>query len=92
MSTLTLVLDQPWRLAAACRKVDPNVFFPDSHDKKKMEQAKAICRVCPVRKQCLDFAIDNCVDHGIWGGESERARVRMRRAGIPERSHRKVIT
>ena len=36
--------------------------------------------MCPVQAACLDYAIDNHVDHGVWGGKSERERRRIARA------------
>jgi WhiB family redox-sensing transcriptional regulator len=36
--------------------------------------------VCPVRADCLDYALRNGEYNGVWGGESERSRRRMRRA------------
>jgi Transcription factor WhiB len=59
-----------WRLAAACRSADPELFFPLSGSGQALEQiaeAKAICAGCPVRRQCLEFALgtalaDACLD------------------------------
>lgn len=67
-----------------CRDLDPDVFFPV--DGNQMEEIKAICDGCPVRPQCLDHALRFERD-GVWGGTSERQRVRMRRAaGITVRN------
>lgn len=87
MSTLTIVLDQPWRLAAACRETHPKLFFPETKAtmKKDQDKAKTICRTCPVQKQCLQFAMDNGIIHGIWGGKSERQRKIMRGEMLRER-------
>lgn len=43
-------------------------------------EAKAICRGCPVRRECLAYALANREPFGIWGGCSERERRRLRRA------------
>jgi WhiB family transcriptional regulator, redox-sensing transcriptional regulator len=62
-----------WRLAAACRSADPELFFPLSGSGKALEQiaeAKVICAGCPVRRQCLEFAL-RTRPHGIWGGLTE---------------------
>ena len=70
-----------WRSAAACRSADPELFFPLSESGKALEQiaeAKAICADCPVRRQCLEFALRTRPD-GIWGGLTERERQRGRR-------------
>ena len=58
-----------------CRDSAPEVFFP--HDGAGVALAQQICRGCPVRAECLEFAIDNRIADGVWGGRSERARRRM---------------
>ena len=71
-----------WRSAAACRPADPEMFFPLSEFGKAREQiaeAKAICAGCPVRRQCLQFALRTRQTHGIWGGLTELERRQGRR-------------
>lgn len=68
-----------WRRRAACRTEDVNVFFIDQGDMDTLKQAKALCARCPVRRQCLDFAIENNERHGIWGGLSRKDRNRIRK-------------
>jgi WhiB family redox-sensing transcriptional regulator len=51
------------------------VFFPD--DGAGAETARRICKACPVNDACLDYALVNRIDHGVWGCTSERARRRM---------------
>lgn len=66
-----------WRSAAACRSADPELFFPVSDFGPSLVQAteaKAICARCPVRRQCLAFALRTRQVHGIWGGLTERER------------------
>jgi WhiB family transcriptional regulator, redox-sensing transcriptional regulator len=66
-----------WRLLAACSRADPELFFPVSRSGPSLDQvtqAKAICAGCPVRQQCLAFALDTRQDHGVWGGMSEEER------------------
>jgi WhiB family redox-sensing transcriptional regulator len=61
---------------AACAAEDPDLFFPDdSRSNEDAARAKAICARCPVRDECLRWAIDNRQTYGIWGGldESDRA-------------------
>lgn len=69
-------LGDDWRERAACRDVDPDLFFPLSE--AEGDPAKAICRACPVRRQCRDWAINVGEAFGIWGGLSERERKRIR--------------
>ena len=68
-----------WRRDAACRDLDTNVFFPLSDD--EAGPAKAVCATCPVREDCLEFALVTRQGDGVWGGltESERRRLRRRR-------------
>lgn len=75
-----------WRHAAACRGEDPALFFAPSYFEKRGEKesreavAKAICARCPVRMECLDFALDTQETHGVWGGCNEMERRRLLRA------------
>ncbi len=57
--------------------MDPEVFFPT--DGLGVQRAAAVCGRCPVREACLDYALDNHIQHGVFGGESERSRERLRR-------------
>jgi WhiB family transcriptional regulator, redox-sensing transcriptional regulator len=66
-----------WRLLAACRSTDPELFVPVSSTGKSLEQAaeaKAVCACCLVRRQCLAFALGTRQPHGIWGGMTEEER------------------
>jgi WhiB family transcriptional regulator, redox-sensing transcriptional regulator len=74
-------MNSDWRDSAACRGTDTDLFFPDwavGTAKQGIEQAKRLCRDCPVRAQCLDWALDRGVAFGIWGGftEDERRTIR----------------
>ncbi len=75
MSTITI--DQDWRALASCTKTDPDLWFAVGAREHKL--AKKICRECPVRRDCLAYAMDEPVDHGVWGGLTERERRRYRR-------------
>ncbi len=68
---------EAWQERGACRHVDPELFFPGQGE--DASAAKKVCAGCPVRDQCLAFALENGVKHGIWGGLSERERRRLRR-------------
>jgi WhiB family redox-sensing transcriptional regulator len=63
-----------WRNDAQCLTFDTEVFFPTASDKQGEADAKAICPGCPVKDDCLDWAIFNDVRHGIWGGMTLRER------------------
>jgi WhiB family redox-sensing transcriptional regulator len=84
--------ERAWRLSAACRDVDPDVFFPVGLTGPAIEliaEAKAICQRCPVRLMCLQYALANHQDDGVWGGydEGERRELRHKwvRLGSPAR-------
>lgn len=64
-----------WRQRAACRGVDPDIFYPVTDE--DAEQAKAICRGCSVREACLEWAIETREKDGVWGGATERERRRI---------------
>jgi WhiB family transcriptional regulator, redox-sensing transcriptional regulator len=68
-----------WFDDAACRGADTTVFFPpsDAH----ADAAKTICATCPVREECLEFALETRPPDGVWGGLTpiERHRLIRRR-------------
>jgi WhiB family redox-sensing transcriptional regulator len=64
-----------WMAYARCRDAPPEVFFPS--DGAGVEVARRYCAVCPVAGQCLDYALENHIEHGVWGAASERKRRRI---------------
>jgi WhiB family redox-sensing transcriptional regulator len=66
-----------WTAEAKCRDMDPAVFFPS--DGIGVQAAQRICFDCPVKSPCLEYALADRVDHGVWGGTSERERRRILR-------------
>jgi WhiB family redox-sensing transcriptional regulator len=66
-----------WRQRAACRGLDPEIFYPATED--DAEAAKAICALCPVREACLEHALARRERDGVWGGLTERERRRILR-------------
>jgi WhiB family transcriptional regulator, redox-sensing transcriptional regulator len=71
-----------WRAVAACLHADSDLFFPISAagpSCRELDQAKAFCSHCPVRRQCLEFAQANAPVYGIWGGTTLEERQRIRR-------------
>jgi WhiB family transcriptional regulator, redox-sensing transcriptional regulator len=66
-----------WTEQAACRSVDPELFFPLTSygpGKYQIEQAREVCSGCAIRAVCLDWSVTNAVVHGVWGGLSEDER------------------
>jgi WhiB family redox-sensing transcriptional regulator len=62
-----------WRVHAACRNADPELSFPEGAAGPALEtaeQAKRVCRMCPVRARCLDWALSHGAAFGIWGGRT----------------------
>ena len=69
-----------WRDKAACLTADPELFFPIGNTGPallQIEEAKAVCQGCVVREDCLEYALSEHIDHGVWGGCSERERRRI---------------
>jgi WhiB family transcriptional regulator, redox-sensing transcriptional regulator len=79
-----------WQDRAACHGADVVLFFgPDGERQPERDirerKAKALCGSCPVRMECLGYAVSRPEKYGTWGGlnEDERSaerRRRMRRA------------
>lgn len=68
-----------WMYQAACRGVDPELFYPDT-GRGAGDPARAICEHCPVAADCLDYALKHQIMHGIYGGLTYKQRVELRRA------------
>ena len=73
---------QDWRDRAACRGEDPELFFPagDGSGVTATRKARAICAGCPVKDQCLQFALASPERFGTWAGLTEGERDNMRPA------------
>ena len=75
---MTVDLDPDgWRLAAACRGHDPDLWHPEKGDTVTAAKALAICARCPVIEPCRAHAVEHR-ERGIWGGTSERQRKTIR--------------
>ena len=65
--------------------VQENLWYPEIGGHAQAALARRICRACPVRAECLDYALAgadtwNGLTTGIWGGTTPRERARIRRA------------
>ena len=72
-----------WRTRAACRDVDPELFFPVGTTGPalvQIDEAKAICRTCNVTHECLGWALESGQESGVWGGLSEDERRALKRS------------
>lgn len=71
-----------WRAKAACKGLDTNIFFPTRTlsgnggvpSSVAISKARLICAGCTVRKECLDFALTNSINFGMFGGVPPRDR------------------
>lgn len=88
-----------WRHQAACTDVDPELFFPvgrpgvtPPEQDARTTRAKAVCRGCPVKAECLTWALDHGDDYGVWGGmdPDERRALKQRQARRPGRPRREA--
>jgi WhiB family transcriptional regulator, redox-sensing transcriptional regulator len=71
-----------WRHHAACRDEDPELFFPIGSSgpaSRQIDQAKQVCRRCPVVTDCLRWALETGQEGGVWGGTSEEERRALKR-------------
>ena len=68
-------MDTTWMTKGKCAELPPETFFPS--DGVGVQVASAICADCPQRAPCLEYALTNRIDHGVWGGTSERERRRI---------------
>jgi hypothetical protein len=85
---LTMIVEarneRNWRHLAACKGMNPDLFFAQRNDYQSVKQAKAVCAGCPVRTQCYQ---EGCTEYaGVWGGKSSTQR---RKSGIPKSSFHK---
>ena len=79
-----------WRDFARCKNKGFAMFFAESSGgANSYFEARCICFTCPVQKECLDFAIENSIDIGIWGGLPYRERLKYLRG---KRTHELTIT
>lgn len=67
-----------WRDKAACREIDPEVFFPEPGTPSP--KAQVICATCTVRPECLASALLASEVDGTWGGMTWSQRIRLRAA------------
>lgn len=82
-----------WHTRAACREADPDLFFVPGEDYTapaalaQVAAARRVCLTCPVRIECLSWAVEVSEDHGLWAGMTPDERRTIRRdrlAGVPD--------
>ena len=76
-----------WHARAACRGSDVT-FFPTRGEEgyngptvkhETIDACRAVCAGCPVRVDCLDWALEHSERHGVWGGYTVKERIRIKR-------------
>lgn len=79
-----------WMLRGLCAQTDPDAFFPNTGE--NAGPSKSVCAACPVRVECLEYALEHNERFGVWGGLSERERrqERARRAAAASDADRRV--
>ena len=77
-------MHERWMEHASCADLPRDTFFPT--DGGGVVAAQRICATCPVMGACLEYALRHRVEHGVWGGCSERKRRRI----LSERSRELV--
>ncbi|WP_329391499.1 WhiB family transcriptional regulator (plasmid) [Streptomyces sp. NBC_01351] len=73
----------------ACAETDPELHFPNGNTGPallQIEEAKAVCRSCPLMESCLQGALDRNEHYGVWGGLSEDERRALKRRAARNRS------
>ena len=72
----------------SCRESDPDAWFPDEDRPMASDytQVKKLCRACPIQTMCLEYAITNQEQHGLWGGLTARERINLVRT---QKRHKK---
>lgn len=79
-----------WMQQAACRGLDPNLFIAERGDTDTIRNAKAICKTCPVKTECLEYGLEE--KHGIWGGLAEKQRRQIRQQRARQAGRRNYVT
>ncbi|MFC9490466.1 WhiB family transcriptional regulator [Streptomyces hydrogenans] len=81
--TIRAIADHSWHSRAACYGINPKeadrLFFHGPRNFRDRQQAKQVCAACPAQQDCLNFALENKVEHGLWGGLTLKERAQWRK-------------
>ncbi|MFJ8676267.1 WhiB family transcriptional regulator [Streptomyces sp. NPDC093589] len=73
------IADHSWHKRGLCHGMPSEdadeLFFPKPRDHEAIAEAKSICGRCPVRRDCFNYALDNAIKDGVWGGLTEAGRL-----------------
>ena len=78
------LLRPTWMREAACRGQGFDAWFPTDEVGEEADTARRVCAGCRVRPECLDYALDCSIRHGLWGGLSPRERAALNRRRGPQ--------
>lgn len=78
ITTPTTEDELSWQESALCAQAGPEFFFPAPGSSTR--EAKQLCGACEGRVACLEYALTNDERFGVWGGLSEKERLRLKRA------------
>lgn len=70
--------DRSFMVRGNCNDLPPERMFGPSAP--EIKAAKEICNNCVVKIPCLKYALENKIRYGVWGGASERERIKMQQA------------
>lgn len=77
---LRSIADTSWHVRGACHGMDIEdadaVFFPGPRDHEEIAEAKELCGWCPVRRACLDFALENVLKRASGAGSLKQSAAR----------------
>jgi len=78
-----LTIPGQWAEQALCTQADPDAWFPTKGQHALAKTATRICQACPVRVQCLEYALSGAdtwggIATGIWGGTTPAERDQLR--------------
>lgn len=81
MSINDLYDDALWMKDRACTLEDAEIFFPEPSPwmLSEIAAAKEVCSTCPVQEACLEYAIENRIEYGVWGGKTRNQRLDITR-------------
>jgi WhiB family redox-sensing transcriptional regulator len=85
----TAPLEHKWADRAACRGLEPTIFYPATDE--EADDAKRVCDTCSVQTECLEFAIERREKDGVWGGATERERMRIIRRRRRQRQQQVAV-
>jgi WhiB family redox-sensing transcriptional regulator len=79
-------MSRNWMDKAACTEVAPDLFFADATNLVDTKLAKKVCGECRVKDECLQYALVNRMDYGVWGGLAvQERRSLLRKSKVPRK-------